>query len=162
MIECFVPIVFFYLLGTFNLDWRPTQNLSVIYFVLLFAYTQTTKSSHAYLCYMVGALYMASTFTLQDRNLLLPAHFFSVLLVMEFVPRFLPNQFSVSELFIFASINAFYVYFAFDSIERGDGSQAFLPGCNISNILCFTPWLVLNFTLFVQALLLLGGVTTSK
>ena len=71
---------------------------------------------------------------------------------MEFIPRFLPRAFSVSELFMFSSINAYYFSFAFDSLIYRSQRQ-FISGCNISNVLIFTPWIFLNFSGIIHAIL---------
>jgi hypothetical protein len=64
---------------------------------------------------------------------------------MEIIPRFLPQAFSVSELFLFSAVNAYYFSFAFDSLIYRAQRQ-YISGCNISNVLSFTPWIFLNFS----------------
>jgi hypothetical protein len=39
-VECLVPILFHYILGTFNVDWAPTQNTLLVYLIILFGYTR--------------------------------------------------------------------------------------------------------------------------
>jgi len=80
------------------------------------------------------------------------------MLTVELVPRHIQKQFTVAELFVFASINAFFLYFEFDSIEKKDAINMYLPGCNISNILIFTPWLALNLMGLIQCLLSVTGL----
>jgi hypothetical protein len=75
-------------------------------------------------------------------------HFLVLMLSMEVLPRAFKQQFSVAELFIFAVINAYYTYFFADSIIRKYNLK-YIPGCNISNILCFFPWAVLNTTILL-------------
>lgn len=72
-------------------------------------------------------------------------HFISMWGNMELISRFLPNCFSVSELFIYSSINSFYVTFAYDSLIYR-GQRLYIPGCNVSNVLSFTPWICLNLS----------------
>lgn len=73
-------------------------------------------------------------------------HFATFALNMELVPRIFKKQFTVSELFVYSSISAYYTYFFADSVIRKH-SLAYIPGCNISNILAFYPWAVLNLAL---------------
>lgn len=64
---------------------------------------------------------------------------------IEVWPRCFKDQFTVAELFIFSSISSYYVWFFIDSriyIEKLE----YIPGCNISNILIFTPWILLHLT----------------
>ena len=64
---------------------------------------------------------------------------------MEGISQFLPGQFSVSELFIFCSLNAFYTTFGLDGLLEIE-KKKFIAGCNVSNIIVFGPWYVLNMT----------------
>ena len=45
--ECFIPLGFHYVLGTFNEDWAPCQNLLLVHLVLILGYFrfQTTITS---------------------------------------------------------------------------------------------------------------------
>jgi hypothetical protein len=79
-------------------------------------------------------------------------HFVTLSLSMELISRFLPQAFSVSELFMFSAVNAYYVSFAFDSLIYRS-QRKYIAGCNISNVLIFTPWIFLNFSALIYALI---------
>ena len=49
----------------------------------------------------------------------------------------------MSEFFIFATINSYYTTFCLDSVIYRE-QRTYIPGCNISNVLVFTPWLFMN------------------
>lgn len=49
----------------------------------------------------------------------------------------------MSEFLIFATINSYYTTFCLDSIIYRD-KRTYIAGCNISNVLVFTPWLFMN------------------
>lgn len=71
-------------------------------------------------------------------------HYTVLLVGFTQIPRHFPGQFSVSEVFIFAAINSFFLCFAFDGLINEEVKR-YRAGCNISNILAFTPWMFLNF-----------------
>lgn len=61
---------------------------------------------------------------------------------MEVGSRFLPSSFSVSELFLFATLNAYYTGFFIDSaLYRDQRSEV----DNVTNMLVFSPWAFANF-----------------
>jgi hypothetical protein len=72
-------------------------------------------------------------------------------LSIELIPAYFPDSFSVSEIFVYASINAFYTTFCWDSLIYRD-QRKYISGCNISNILIFTPWVFLNFSGLIHIL----------
>ena len=51
----------------------------------------------------------------------------------------------MSELFLFCSLNAFYTAFGLDGLLELE-KKKFIAGCNVSNIIVFGPWYVLNMT----------------
>lgn len=160
LIECLVPVFFFYVFGTFNLNWMPVQNLIIVWVTILLGYSTVQNVFDATLFWTVGVLYQV--YELYAIGSPLRAiHFATLMLTMELVPRVFAKQLSVSELFIFASINAYYTHFCMESVLRKDDLNAFLPGCNISNILCFAPWLVLNFSGLLAYFFRLAGMRAS-
>ena len=72
-------------------------------------------------------------------------HFAILALSMELIPLYIPDAFSVSELFIFAAINAFFTSFCWDSVIYIE-QRKYISGCNVSNIIIFTPWVFINLT----------------
>ena len=38
MLECLIPIAFHYVFGTFDLDWSYTQNLTMVYVIMLLTF----------------------------------------------------------------------------------------------------------------------------
>ena len=53
---------------------------------------------------------------------------------------------------MFSAVNAYYVSFAFDSLIYRSQRQ-YIAGCNISNVLIFTPWIFLNFSALIHVLI---------
>ena len=53
---------------------------------------------------------------------------------------------------MYSSTNAFYFSFAFDSLIYRSQRQ-YIAGCNISNVLIFTPWVFLNFSGLIHVLI---------
>ena len=53
---------------------------------------------------------------------------------------------------MFSATSAFYFSFAFDSLIYRSQRQ-YIAGCNISNVLIFTPWIFLNFSGLIHALI---------
>ena len=71
-------------------------------------------------------------------------HFTALVLPIELIPNYFKGQFTVSELFIFASMNAQCVSFCIDSVIYRH-LRTNISGCNITNTVIFAPWVVLNF-----------------
>jgi len=75
-------------------------------------------------------------------------HFSILMETMELGSRYLPSCFTVSELFIISALNAYYTGFFFDSLIYKE-ERMLIPGDNVSNILIFAPWALLNMALLV-------------
>ena len=144
--ECFIPLIFHYVLGTFNEDWAPCQNLVVAHLVMILGYFRFQTFVESPLPFwalayaLEGYLFWTKSITIYQI-----IHFVVLSLNVELIPRVLPQQFSVSEVFMYASTSAFYFSFAFDSLIYRSQRQ-YIAGCNISNVLIFTPWVFLNFS----------------
>ena len=145
--EMLIPILFQYVFGTFDLQWYMIQNLLLVYSVIFMGYFrfQTTLGPSVFWL-MASSMPILEYYREQNRETTLRIiHFLVLSLNMEGISRFLPGQFSVSELFIFCSLNAFYTTFGLDGLLEID-KKRFIAGCNVSNIIVFGPWYVLNMT----------------
>lgn len=142
-----IPILFQYVFGTFDLQWYMTQNLLLVYSVIFMGYFRFQTVLPASMFWL-----MASAMPILEyhrdpgrESTLRMIHYFTLSLNMHFISSFLPGQFSVSELFIFASLNAFYTTFGLDGLLEIE-KKRFIAGCNVSNVIAFGPWYVLNMT----------------
>ena len=151
--ECFIPLIFHYVLGTFNEDWAPCQNLVLAHIVIFLGYFRFQNFVESSLPFWALAytlqIYLFWTKAITIYQFI---HFVVLTLNIEIIPRVLPKQFSVSELFMYSSTNAFYFSFAFDSLIYRSQRQ-YIAGCNISNVLIFTPWVFLNFSGLIHVLI---------
>ena len=150
LLECSIPIMLHYTLGTFNLDWEPVQNLLLAYAIILLSYTrvQTILPAKYIWPSLVFAISFQETQSLEPFKWQRVIHFVTFAVNMEFIPRTFKNQFTLSEAFIFSSVSTYYFYFFVDSVIRKD-NLAYIQGCNISNIFAFFPWAVLNLFLVI-------------
>ena len=65
---------------------------------------------------------------------------------MDLFVKFLPGTLTMSEMFNFLSLNAYYLTFAIDSFLNRD-RRLYIAGNNTHNIFIFSPWVVLNLSL---------------
>lgn len=146
--ECFIPIFFFYTFGTFNLDWVPLENALIAYAIVAFAYFRfVTIFDRAWLLWLavIGYFSYKAFFTTESGSWYRLANFVPLAFTMEAVPSFFRGQFCVGELFVLATINAYYVSFCLDSVIY-QNQREFIAGCNITNLVSFSPWLFLNLS----------------
>lgn len=145
-VECLVPIFFHWVMAHFDEDWAPMQNLLLCYLVISIGYLRyQTFIETAAPFWALAILFICAQFWMKHITENQVIHFICMWGNMELISRFLPNCFSVSELFIYSSINSFYVTFAYDSLIFR-GQRLLIAGCNVSNVLSFTPWICLNFS----------------
>ena len=78
-------------------------------------------------------------------------------MTMECTPKYIRKMFSVSELFLFATVNAYYTSFVLDSVIYHE-QRKFISGCNITNSIIFSPWVLFNCVCFSIYLLLCLGI----
>ena len=123
VLDCFVPMFFFYTFGTFNLDWIPLENAIIAYFIMGLCYFRlVTITDQAWFLWLSVIAYQTykALFSKDDGTWYRLANFATLAFTMEAVPSFFRGQFSVGELFVFASINAYYVAFCLDSVIYAD------------------------------------------
>lgn len=117
--EMFIPILFHYVHGTFSEDWVPLQNLMIAYVIIfLFYFSFQTAFQKASVVWLGAIGYLSYlTFVLnENQSHYRLAHFIIVAMTMECTPKLIRKMFSVSELFLFAMVNAYYTSFVLDSV----------------------------------------------
>lgn len=147
-LECFVPFFFFYTFGTFNLDWIPLENAIISYLIIAVCYFRfVTITDNAWFFWIAVTAYLTykAVFTTEDGTWYRLVSFVALAFPMEAVPSLFRRQFTVGELFVLANINSYYVSYCLDSVIYAD-QRKFISGCNITNLVSFSPWLFLNLS----------------
>jgi len=148
-------MLFHYVHGTFSEDWVPLQNLMVAYAIIfLFYFSFQTAFQKASVVWLGAVGYMCYlTFVLnENQSHYRLAHFIILAITMECTPKLIRKMFSVSELFLFAMVNAYYTSFVLDSVIYHE-QRKFISGCNITNSIIFSPWVLFNCVCFSLYLL---------
>ena len=121
--ECLIPFFFHWVFGTFSEDWIPIQDLFLVYMVLVLGYFryQLIIPNQYPFWGLAAAWIIYEEFHLKGGVTKYQlTHLVTLFLQTELIPYFLPGAFSVSEFFIFATINSYYTTFCLDSVFYRD------------------------------------------
>ena len=108
LVECFIPIIFYYIIGTFSEDWVPLENHIFAYLVIFCCYFRFTNAvENAWFFWITFIAYFAWQVLIGYKsNWYHLIHFVFLVLPIELIPNYFEGQFTVAELFIFLTLNA--------------------------------------------------------